>query len=266
MVIRLRAKMSAFRYEIARRGWVMRGVRVRAAGVSVGFGAFALLGLLAGCASPSPYKTVATTPQAQSSQTPIPPVKSPMSRTERDRILLVLELLDSADQAVKQKRLVSPRGDSAVEYYQQVLKLVPGYEEAEQGLTSILDRLLNWSDAAMQQGRLDKARYYLAQARRIDADNPRIAEAAGRLKQAGGRDGGYTRLDRAQLKTKSTDLVEVLVRLADRIRAENARVVIEAPSDSQGRWIYQQLNQRHEEYRIRANLRIDPQPGIRLLY
>jgi hypothetical protein len=118
----------------------------------------------------------------------------------------------------------------------------------------------------MQQGRTDRARRYLAKARQVAPDDPDIGQAAQRLRKLGRRSGGYTRLDAREVGLKSLDLVRVLGRLADRIRAENARVVIQAPTDAQGRWIYQQLNRRHEDFRIRANLRLDAQPGVRLLY
>jgi tetratricopeptide (TPR) repeat protein len=189
-----------------------------------------------------------------------------MSQREKDRIIVILTLLDQADQAVKQKRLTRPRGDNAAAYYRQVLKLQPGFEEAEQGLENIVDRYLEWSDAAVQQGRLDRARDYLLQARQINQQDPRLDALAQRLRQASKRGSGYTRLDSKQVKLRSAALVQVLGRLADQVRVENARVIIEAPTDAQGRWIYQQLNRRHEDYRIRANMRIDPQAGIRLLY
>ncbi len=190
---------------------------------------------------------------------------------EAERILRVLELLDSADRALEEKRLAEPRGNSAVDFYQQVLLLQPGFEEAEQGLAAIVDRYVDWSDAAMRQGRLDQARRYLIRARLADSASPSIAAAATRLRKLAETvkvedDAGYTRISPRELRVKSSDLKLVLGQLADQIRAEDARVIIEAPTDAQGRWIYQQLNDRHEEFRVRANLKLDPQPGIRLLY
>ncbi|MEH6471670.1 MAG: hypothetical protein V7752_10480 [Halopseudomonas sp.] len=236
----------------------------------VRFSFLLMMALLVGCES-APSKQVAGDIQPDKVEkavvvSPVEPVRSEFSQIERDRILLILELLDSADQAIKDRRLAQPRGNSAVDYYRQVLKIQPGYHEAQSGLENIVDRYIEWSDAAVRQGRLQQAHHYLAQARQIDPDAAEIEQAALRLKRLGKSQGGYTRLDRRQVKIKSPDLVQVLGRLADRIRAEDARVVIDAPTDSQGRWIYHQLNQRHEDYRVRANMRIESQPGVRLMY
>lgn len=197
-------------------------------------------------------------------------VKLTIDLAERERIGLMLELLDRADQAINAKRLTLPAGNNAMDYYRRVLVLKPGYEEARSGLEALVDRYIEWSDAELRQGRLELARRYLQRARQVDPASAKIEQAATRLMRSDGARQvsaltRYTRLDRHQLSRKSPDLVELLGQLADRILAENARVTIEAPTDSQGRWIYQQLNQRHEDYRIRANLRLEAQPGVRLI-
>ncbi len=215
---------------------------------------------------------------------------SSISQAERERIAWILVLLERADLAVKNKRLAEPRGDNAAEYYRQVLTLQPGYEEALQGLDKIVDRYLQWSDSAMRQGQQAAALRYLALARQVNPSSAKVERSAAGLKSLRASplslkpqhlspgsvtpanvtpqstsQARYVRLDARQLKAKSPDLIVALGTLADRIRLENARVTIEAPTDSQGRWIYQQLNNRHEEYRVRANFRLEAQPGVRLL-
>ncbi|WP_210395578.1 hypothetical protein [Motiliproteus sediminis] len=72
-------------------------------------------------------------------------------------------------------------------------------------------------------------------------------------------------INRRELRRRSGDLKAQLAGFADLIEARNSRVTIEAPTDADGRWLYQRLNDRREEYRIRANFRISEQPRIRLL-
>ncbi len=122
----------------------------------------------------------------------------------------------------------------------------------------------------MRQGRPELALRYLALARQVNPNSAKIERSAVRLKQhpsvtPTSAPARYLQLDPQQLKAKSPALVLTLGALADRIRVENARVTIEAPTDSQGRWVYLQLNQRHEDYRVRANFRLEAQPGVRLL-
>lgn len=222
------------------------------------------------------------------------PTVTGMSQAEKARVVKVLDLLDRADLAFKAKRLTSPRGDNALAYYQQVLQLLPDYQEAKQGIDRIADRYLHWAEGAIAEGRIDSARRYLAKARRLRPDSPELSVLLKRLRHAtsvasqadskskpaaasnesvapsailkvSSTDNRYIKLEPKALKARSSALKLALGELADRIQHEQARVIIEAPSDPQGRWIYQQLNQRHEDYRIRANLRLASKPGIRLL-
>ncbi|RDE19933.1 hypothetical protein DV711_13785 [Motiliproteus coralliicola] len=217
-----------------------------------------------------------------------------MTAAEKVRVMQVLDLLDRADQAFKAKHLTSPRGNNALEYYQQVLRIIPGYQEAEQGIDRIAERYLHWAEAAIAEGRTGAARNYLTKSRQINPDSTELKRVQQRLKSAkpvvvsappakapdpkvepadvdpqsariAGSDNRYIQLQPQALKSRSPAMKALLAQLADRIQAEQARVIIEAPSDPQGRWIYQQLNQRHEEYRIRANLRLASKPAIRLL-
>ena len=208
--------------------------------------------------------------------TSVAPAKQVIGQAERTRISLILELLDRADTAIKATRYAQPADDNAMIYYRRVLALQPGFEEAEQGLEKMVDRYLAWSNTALRQGRLEAAQDYLSLARLVEPSSSKVAQAALSLKSKkveGVKEGvnqvedlRYTPLDKDQLRVRSQGLTKLLARVADTIRTENARVTIEAPTDSQGRWIYQQLNQRHEEYRVRANFRRVAQPGVRLLY
>ncbi len=178
----------------------------------------------------------------------------------------VVELLERAETAMAQKRLTSPEEDNAWRYYLEVLAILPGNEEAERGLANIAERYLQWSDIAAQQGRGDRARDYLAKAAKVQPGHAGIAAAKARLAKQVDQNERYVPITRQALQRKDKALRQQLAALADRVKATEARLMIEAPSDSDGRWIYQQLNERHEEFRIRANFRLKQQPGIRLLY
>ncbi|MFT6915010.1 MAG: hypothetical protein ACJAWL_001309 [Motiliproteus sp.] len=191
--------------------------------------------------------------------------KQSLSRADRERITSILALLARADRAILNNRLAKPRGDSASDYYHQVLNLQPGYEEALLGLDKIVDRYLQYRLAAQWQGNEERARHYLALARRADPGSEKVRQAGSESRPGTSASARYIPLDPQQLKSRSADLVVVLGPLGDRIKAADTRVTIEAPTDGQGRWVYQQLNKRHEEYRIRANLRLEKQPGVRLL-
>ncbi|WP_207062506.1 tetratricopeptide repeat protein [Motiliproteus sp. SC1-56] len=178
----------------------------------------------------------------------------------------VLELFDQADQAVAERRLTSPVDRSAWHYYRQILTLVPDNLEARQGLVNVVERYIQWSDAALRQGRVGQARQYLERGAQVLPQHPPLQERMAQLRSRPSTSEHYIGLDADALEGRTDALREQLANAAEQIRRHDARVVIEAPSDRAGRWLYQQLNSRHEEYRIRANLRLQQRPGLRLIY
>ncbi len=57
------------------------------------------------------------------------------------------------------------------------------------------------------------------------------------------------------MKKRAVQLRQYLRKLAKQIESVDARLIIQAPRDSDIRWVYAQLNQTSEDYRIRANIR-----------
>lgn len=229
--------------------------------------------LLIGCSSNAPSNQPVEVVEALG-----PPQKLETSSQTIDhqRIMQVIQLLDYADAAVKAKRLTTPYGDNAWGYYRDVLALMPSNQEALDGLDNIVTRYLQWSRSAQRKGDLASAETYLNRARQVLPRDPRIKAAQQRLAAAPppqrlpvkiavtGKDGVYV-LDVGSVKKQSAQMKAQLAGIADEIYTQNARVQIFAPTDRMGRWIYQQLNNRHEDFRVRANLKIAKQAKVTLL-
>lgn len=66
-------------------------------------------------------------------------------------------------------RLTTGRGGNAADCYEEVLKQDRGNPEALEGLTAIKNQYLSWAEKALQQGRLEKAKSYIA---KIELFNP----------------------------------------------------------------------------------------------
>lgn len=193
------------------------------------------------------------------------------------QIIHVIQLLERADAALKEKRLTTPRGDNALGYYRGVLAIMPTSEEAHRGLESIVSRYLQWAQRAQRKGDLASARVYLDRAQQVLPTDTRIDKARQQLAarpvpskslpeipSAIAEDGVYI-LDVASVQQQSPQMQAQLASIADQIHRQNARVQILAPTDKMGRWIYQQLNNRSEDFRVRANLKISKQAKIQLL-
>ncbi|MCW8884184.1 MAG: hypothetical protein OQK12_02875 [Motiliproteus sp.] len=192
------------------------------------------------------------------------------AKASATRIQRILILLDEADRAFKEKRLTTPENNNAWSFYSRVLMLQPHNEEAQQGLNKIVELYIRWSEQASAKGRIDSAGVYLQRATRVNPYYPglkkRIASLSPSPSSIVNAEDGRIYLDVAAVRSRKASAKSQLRQIADQVKANNARVIIEAPSDASGRWIYQQMNQRHEDYRIRANMKIKPKPAVRLLY
>jgi TonB family protein len=95
-------------------------------------------------------------------------------------------LTERGDTAFAAGDIVAPAGDNALYYYQQALAETPGDERARQGLTQVLDYLLNEAESAIYHSDFDQARENAAKVLAIDPDNAHALDVnlrAARLKR-----------------------------------------------------------------------------------
>ena len=80
-------------------------------------------------------------------------------------------------------RLTTGRGGTALDCYQEVLKLEPNNAAALAGLAQIEARYVEWAERALQQRNPEKAKGYLASLRRVNPDSSQLAALEARLVQ-----------------------------------------------------------------------------------
>lgn len=80
--------------------------------------------------------------------------------------------LRAADTAAAELRLLTPSGNSAVEFYRWVLEQSPDDEAAMAGLASVVDRYLELAGTARDEQRLEDARSLLDRARQVAELHP----------------------------------------------------------------------------------------------
>ncbi len=83
-------------------------------------------------------------------------------------------LLDSANQAMLQKKYVIPEENNAYHYYQQALKIEPNNERANNGIREIKSQLLHLAKIKYENEDVATAKQYLVQ---LDIINPNSKEA-----------------------------------------------------------------------------------------
>jgi hypothetical protein len=88
----------------------------------------------------------------------------------------VSKSLRECNQHLKANRLTSGDGGTALECYQDVLKMEPTNVKALAGLEKIEARYVKWAKRALKKGQKDKAKRYLASLRVVNPQSPSLAE------------------------------------------------------------------------------------------
>ena len=174
-------------------------------------------------------------------------------------------LLAAAEQAFKEDRLTTPEDGSAYSLYQQMLALAPDNDGARRGLEKIVERYVKLALAAADQQSYPRAHTMLARARRVDPAHPAIEPTARQVALLEGARRERVRLDGAQLRRRTAAVEQRLLRLGGRAGQPGCRVAINARSDAEGRWVYQQLNRGAGGVRVRASLRVASPPTVDLI-
>jgi hypothetical protein len=171
-------------------------------------------------------------------------------------------ILDRAGAALEHDQLLAPAGDSAYDYYQAVLKLDPDQPDAKLGLEQIVNRFIHRAQTAIRDERWATARSMLDRARIVDRDHPSLPAIHNQLRQL--RHATRYRLDLTplQLRERHKSAIHELTRFGIYARNRKARVIIHAGSDSEGRWIYEQLNRAPGDQRIRGEIHIGYPPRV----
>lgn len=199
--------------------------------------------------------------------------KSPKER-------LIDELLATAQQAFREDRLTTPSHDNAYDQFQSVLALDPENPSARAGVQAILISYADWARNALASADYAGAQGYLNQAQLYFPANPLLMELQQKIAKAKQQHNQQERVVLSQepavertefslpglaLSKKSSAVADYLARIAVRVKESGESVMIYARSDAEGRWIYQQMNDATEGYRVRGDIRVARAPKIVLM-
>jgi TonB family protein len=93
----------------------------------------------------------------------------------------VFQLLDSAEQAMRERHYIDPAAGSALTLYHDVLVFDPNNDEARQGMKRLAEVLFSRVDSALDEHKFDLALQSLETARSIDPDDSRLAALDARI-------------------------------------------------------------------------------------
>lgn len=212
----------------------------------------------------------ACTPRQPSAPEPPPPpapvvaVPLPSERPAYDADA-VHALLEAAESALAEDRLLTPADDCAYLYFRRALELAPELPAALRGFERIVDRYLALAERAIARQRWAAVDAMLDRAASLDAGHPDIATLRRQRALLAGAERETLALDAAQLRARHADAARALAHFGAKARRPDARVTIHAATDADGRWIYEQLDKAPGSARIRGELRRGTPPRVVLV-
>ena len=135
----------------------------------------------------------------------------------------------------------------------------------DRGLEKIVERYVRFALEAIERRQFPRARSMLARARLVDETHPAIEPTEQQILLVENAERDRIRLDPGALGDRTVALAALLRNLGTRAKASGCRVSINARSDAEGRWIYQQLNSAAGAARIRARLVVASPPSVELI-
>lgn len=227
------------------------------------------LAAAAGCTELySPPAQAPSVPEPALADEPVaeePPSEPPIVELTAEERVQIHALLDRAHWAVADDQLTSPYSGSALEAYDQVLRIQPDHPEARRGLEKIVERYLELALTAASRRQFTGAQGMLDRALIVDPDHPGIVPMQTQINMLRGADRRVVTLDGSLLRDQDQTVKNALAQAGSASRRGDCRIEIFARNDAEGRWIYQQLSSAEGRERIRAQLNIGSPPRIELL-
>ena len=149
--------------------------------------------------------------------------------------------------------------------YYDVLFMDPTNLHALEGLTRLAEHHLERAQLALDQGQLIKADSLVSKARMIYPEYPAVAILQQKINLLEHAQRTRETLDWRLVADHSPRLNSQLLRLGRIAKKGDCRTTINVSNDSQGRWVYQIMNQAEGDRRLRANVRIASPAAIEIL-
>lgn len=179
------------------------------------------------------------------------------------QIMVIADILYDASKALEDNRLMLGR-NNAYDLFNEVLDIAPDNEVALAGIQEIAARYISLANNATRIGQYDQAATYLDRASQIEPQDENLRQARQTLQTAREQQGEFFTLDEQQLRNRSPALMAELGEIGHYLQENEFMFLITARTDEEARWIYQTMRQAVGGYRLRGNIALGGQPGIRV--
>lgn len=225
------------------------------------FGIFLSL-LLSGCQSVQPQEQLIV-------EVPAAPVPAVLTEQQKH----IKSILAEADYCLSQNKLLNPINDNAHDRYRSVLLMDPANEHAKLGLHTIAEHYLEMARTAAARGNVREAQAMMRNAQEIDNDAA-VQDAAFTLRkqiasippskpfQAGANE---HLIDTKLLKSKDAQVMAQLGGVVKKLKDSGDFALIVAPSDADGRMIYQELRNVASGFLVRGDIKIGSPARVKIV-
>lgn len=165
-----------------------------------------------------------------------------------------IEYLESlAIQATKDRRLTTPKNNSAFLFYRKILLLNPNHQGAIEGISNLSEIYLSWAIRSIESLEFLKAKEYIKKAEFLDPDNLNIVSVKKMVAKRSQQKTILFSLNKKNIVERATSQLNFEA-IANYLSGSDSYVIIESPNDADGRWIYQKINEITSD-RIKATFR-----------
>ncbi|MGJ8646379.1 MAG: tetratricopeptide repeat protein [Marinomonas colpomeniae] len=182
-------------------------------------------------------------------------------------------LIIRGQQAFAEERFLTPVEDNANLYFQAALGREPGNFEATQGIANIVETYTNWAWRAVLSRDYVKASRYLDSARSVNPQDPLIIEVDARIEDLktkrkneaiysskksveGAGQAVFNKdkyfLPKTLFSLPEEEIIKEIQPIIDEVAKTERSIAIHWPNDKEARLIYQIINSRVTEFRVRA--------------
>lgn len=183
---------------------------------------------------------------------------------KKERQYRIRQSLFNGYEALASERLMRPKNDNAYDWFNQVLWLDGSNAEAHRGMREIGKTYVRLAELAYQAGGRARAELLLERAQWVSVSPAQVVSIKKRHPEPVPADNEF-RLPLSDLSHKNQQMVEWLGRLAEQAKQLPSRLLIVARTDSEGRWIYKQMRESVEGYRLRGNIQVGQIPKVVLI-
>ena len=218
---------------------------------------------LVACANTKP-SVLPTPAETKATVNVLKPASVVSTRKQVDEALTLPDLLYSGLQALDADRLLTPDDDNAFDFFARALAMDSDNGIAKEGIAAIVARYLALAREAIGNGSFDSAELMIERAKLVDATVADIALV--QVELANERESGdlFFTFDGAAVSAQSNEVRDQLANIARRARECSAFFLITAPNDSTARWMFSVMRESVEGYRLRGNIELSAQTGVRL--